>query len=88
MLDVLYIPKADGIILPDGTVHNGIFEVRDTGGAFRNQKKLRVDMFVGLQRDEANVFAQAGFKTSAPWDDYEAYLLTGESKLEAQKLML
>ncbi len=85
--DVLYIPKADGIVLPNGSVHNGIFEVRDTGGAFRNERKQRVDMFVGLQRDEANVFAQAGFQTSAPWDDYEAFLITGNSKREAQRTL-
>lgn len=85
--DVLYIPKADGIILPDGSVHNGIFEVRDTGGAFKGTKKLRIDMFVGLQKDDANVFAQAGFRTSAPFDDYEAFLVTGESKLAAKQFL-
>lgn len=85
--DIVYIPKADGIILPDGSVHNGIFEVRDTGGAFKETQKQRLDLFIGLQNDRENVFARAGFKTAAPWDDYEAFLVTGDSKIAAKNFL-
>lgn len=40
----LYIPAADGVVLPDGTVHDGIFTCEDTGGAVNGN---HIDVFLG-----------------------------------------
>ncbi len=40
----LYIPAADGVVLPDGTVHDGIFTCEDTGGAVTGN---HIDVFLG-----------------------------------------
>lgn len=74
--EILYIPAAKGIELPDGTKHDGTFIVRDTGGAFKNTGGKRVDLFVGTAPDFDNVFQRAGFdKTKA----LDAYKIKGES---------
>ncbi|MEM9487532.1 MAG: 3D domain-containing protein, partial [Myxococcota bacterium] len=39
----LYIPEFDGIVLPDGTIHDGCVRADDTGGAI---KKRKMDFFV------------------------------------------
>jgi hypothetical protein len=39
----VYIPEFDGMILPDGTVHDGCVRADDTGGAI---KKRHIDFFV------------------------------------------
>ena len=39
--------KARGIRLPDGTIHDGYFIVRDTGGAFHGIGTLMIDLFTG-----------------------------------------
>ena len=59
--DIIFIPKAQGLLLPDGTVHEGFFIVRDTGGAFVGIGGKRVDMFTGTDPDDNNVFLKAGF---------------------------
>lgn len=41
--DPLYIPELDGILLPDGTVHDGCVRADDTGGGIKKQK---MDFFV------------------------------------------
>lgn len=40
----LYIPSADGVVLPDGSVHDGIFTCEDTGGAVTGN---HIDVFLG-----------------------------------------
>ena len=68
---IIFIPKAKGIMLPDGRIHNGLFIVRDTGGAFRGRGFNRIDLFVGNQNDDFNVFKKAGMthtKNIAPID--------------------
>lgn len=40
----IYIPAADGVTLPDGTVHDGIFTCEDTGGAVTGN---HIDVFLG-----------------------------------------
>jgi 3D (Asp-Asp-Asp) domain-containing protein len=40
----LYISAADGVALPDGTVHDGIFTCEDTGGAVTGN---HIDVFLG-----------------------------------------
>lgn len=41
----LYIPKAKGVKLPDGTVHDGVFICHDRGGAIKGNK---IDTFIGI----------------------------------------
>jgi 3D (Asp-Asp-Asp) domain-containing protein len=82
--DVIYVPKADGIVLPDGSIHEGFFIVRDTGGAFTGVGGQRVDMFTGTDPDNDNKFREAGFQKTNP---LEAYKISGASA-EAIKLRL
>ena len=82
--DVIYIPKADGIVLPDGSIHEGFFIVRDTGGAFTGVGGQRVDMFTGTDPDNNNKFREAGFERTRP---LEAFKINGASA-EAIKLRL
>ena len=77
---VVFIPKAKGIMLPDGRIHNGYFLVRDTGGAFRGRGFNRIDLFVGNQHDHDNVFLKAGMHHR---DAFKAYRLEGEFKKAA-----
>lgn len=74
--DVVFIPKAVDIKLPDGSYHNGFFLVRDTGDAFNGKGRERVDMFTGFQPDHQNVFLDAGFHRGNPM---KAYLIKGNS---------
>ena len=78
------MPKAKGLQLPDGSIHNGYFIVLDTGGAFIGIGAQRVDMFVGLENDHDNVFRNAGFHHKKPT---EAYKVSGNKKLEAFQLL-
>jgi 3D (Asp-Asp-Asp) domain-containing protein len=74
--DIIYIPKANGLVLPDGSIHEGYFVVRDTGGAFNGIGARRVDMFTGTQPDNNNVFMKAGFDKKNPM---AAYKIQGSS---------
>lgn len=80
--DILYIPRAKGLELPDGRQHNGLFVVRDTGGAFINIGKQRVDLYVGTQIDHDNVFQKEGFHHRRK---EKAFRLKGQSKENAEK---
>jgi 3D (Asp-Asp-Asp) domain-containing protein len=73
---IVYIPAAKGIRLPDGSIHDGTFIVRDTGGAFRNAGPQRVDLFVGTAFDYDNVFQKAGFEKTK---SFKAYRVKGQS---------
>jgi len=59
--DVIYVPKLVGVVLPDGSKHNGYLVVRDEGGAIIGEN--RFDFFTGFYGpyDKDNVFAQIGF---------------------------
>lgn len=59
--EIIFVPAAKGILLPDGSIHDGTFIVRDTGGAFNGVGAQRVDMFVGIDPDTNNAFQRAGF---------------------------
>lgn len=74
--EIIYIPAAKGIVLPDGTSHEGYFIVRDTGSAFTGIGAQRVDLFVGLDLDYRNAFQAAGFHHKNP---LEAFKIYGES---------
>lgn len=69
--DILFVPAAKGILLPDGTRHEGFFIVRDTGGAFTGIGSKRVDMFTGVDPDYKNAFQKAGFHHKRPLDAYK-----------------
>lgn len=77
---VVFIPKAKGLMLPDGRIHNGLFLVRDTGGAFRGRGFNRIDLFVGNQNDENNIFIKAGMSHR---QKFAAYRLEGQLKQSA-----
>ncbi len=74
--EIIYVPAAKGIELPDGTLHGGFFIVRDTGGAFNGIGSQRVDMFTGTDPDFRNAFQQAGFHHKRPLD---AFKIKGDS---------
>lgn len=56
--DVIHIPMVEGIELPDGTIHDGFFVVRDTGGAINGPH--RFDFYVGRtsQKTVVNIFSK------------------------------
>ncbi|MES2526461.1 MAG: 3D domain-containing protein [Bdellovibrionota bacterium] len=74
--EIIYIPEAKGIQLPDGSIHDGFFIVRDTGGAFNGIGSQRVDLFTGTDPDFDNAFKKAGFHHKRPMD---AFKIQGES---------
>lgn len=74
--EIIHIPAAEGIRLPDGSIHEGYFIVRDTGGAFKGIGPKRVDLFVGTDPDHDNAFQKAGFHHKRALD---AFKITGES---------
>ncbi|MEK6625676.1 MAG: 3D domain-containing protein [Bdellovibrionota bacterium] len=82
--EILYVPTAKGLKLPDGTTHLGFFEVRDTGSAFVGIGAQRVDLFVAEQDDSDNVFREAGMNHKTP---LPAFKVTGESAMRAQVLL-
>jgi len=54
----LFIPAAKGIKLPDGTIHDGMFEAVDIGSAIIDR---RIDIFTSYG-DQSAVFQQHGLK--------------------------
>lgn len=80
--DIIYVPEAKGITLPDGTTHEGYFIVRDTGGAFNNIGAQRVDLFTGTDPDFDNAFQKAGFHHKRPMN---AFKVSGESAERAKE---
>ncbi|MFL5783049.1 MAG: 3D domain-containing protein [Bacteriovoracaceae bacterium] len=80
--DIIYVPEAKGLELPDGSIHDGYFVVRDTGGAFTGIGSQRVDMFTGTDPDFNNVFQKAGFHHKRPM---EAYKINGASADEVRQ---
>jgi 3D (Asp-Asp-Asp) domain-containing protein len=74
--DIIYIPKAKGLVLPDGSIHEGFFVVRDTGSAFNGIGAERVDMFTGTDPDNSNIFIKSGFDRNNPMS---AFKIKGDS---------
>jgi 3D (Asp-Asp-Asp) domain-containing protein len=54
----VFIPKAVGIELPDGSIHDGYFEAVDIGDAIQNK---RIDMFTAYG-DQSIVFRRGGIE--------------------------
>ncbi|MFZ3231304.1 MAG: 3D domain-containing protein [Pseudobdellovibrio sp.] len=67
--DVIYIPTAVGVVLPDGSIHDGYFIVRDSGGAIKGYG--RFDFFTGFKISTSrNPLSQIGFsdkETNVPY---------------------
>jgi|GEM_PF-2147893 len=76
--EVIYIPRAEGIELPDGTIHEGYFIVRDTGGAFDGIGAQRIDLFTGLDPDNNNAFSRAGFSHVTPMEAFKVRGVSAE----------
>lgn len=77
---IIYIPRAVGLKLPNGKVHNGNFIVRDTGAAFRDVGPSRVDLFVGIENDNDNIFSRVGMNHQT---NEKAFKLEGKRKSAA-----
>lgn len=58
--DVIFVPSARGIKLPNGDTHDGYFVIRDSGANLKSER--RFDFFTGFDHDtEAfNVFKKMG----------------------------
>lgn len=71
----IYIPKAKGIKLPDGTSHNGIFHCGDTGGLITGN---HIDVFIGAVAGGESGARRVNpfpFIRSSPRYPFEAYVL-------------
>ncbi|RFU12786.1 hypothetical protein DZD18_10455 [Rhodobacteraceae bacterium W635] len=71
----LYIPAADGTVLPDGSVHDGIFTCADTGGAVTGNQ---IDVFLGpVPGPMSRVIEENPFEFVSHGDhrEVQAYLL-------------
>lgn len=67
----VFIPKAVGIALPDGTTHDGFFQAIDIGDAIQNK---RIDMFTSYG-DQSIVFRRGGIENMKAM---EVFLVTEE----------
>ena len=63
---VLFIPRARGVRLPDGSVHDGIFYAHDVGSAIRGK---RLDIFVA-HKEWRRFFEKAGIRSFRPIEVY------------------
>lgn len=59
---IIYIPDTVGLIMPDGTRHDGYWYVSDTGGAVKGAK---VDLFTGHGRGSMKPLMKINTKTVA-----------------------
>ena len=84
--DIIYIPDAKGIELPDGSIHDGNFIVLDTGGGFRGIGAQRVDLFIGLESDSHNVFKTKGFHHRKPIKAFKVCGAKREDSFQALKI--
>jgi 3D (Asp-Asp-Asp) domain-containing protein len=72
---VLFIPRARGIRLPNGTDHDGYFLAHDVGGAIKGK---RLDFFVGTEEDIRNTFTENGMTNKSFVEVY----LVGDAEAE------
>jgi len=59
---VVRIDETIGMVLPDGTTHDGLWKAEDVGGAIQGD---RIDLFVG-EGDQGEVLRKAGITTLKP----------------------
>jgi hypothetical protein len=80
----IYIPAADGVELPDGTVHDGIFVCEDTGGAVTGN---HIDVFLGpMSGPMSRVITRNPFDFVSHGDhtEVQAFLLPMENEAEPE----
>lgn len=83
--DVIYVPSARGIQLPNGETHDGYFIVRDSGSNLKSEK--RFDFFTGFDRDDdiANVFKKLGLDDKENRFKHETVSETIAAKVRAKR---
>ncbi|OFZ21229.1 MAG: hypothetical protein A2X94_07150 [Bdellovibrionales bacterium GWB1_55_8] len=59
---IVQIDETIGMVLPDGSIHDGIWRAEDVGGAI---KQDRVDLFIGLRRN-SEYLVQQGIRNMKP----------------------
>lgn len=80
--DVIFIPLLQGLLLPNGEIHNGFVIVRDTGGSIKGYG--RFDFFTGFSGLwRSNPFYKLGLGGDNIFPEY--YLISGP---EAQRVRL
>lgn len=80
--DVIFIPLLQGVVLPNGEIHNGFVIVRDSGGAIKGYGRL--DFFTGFAGLwKSNPFYKLGLGGDNIFPEY--YLIRGP---EAQRVRL
>ena len=58
----IYIAETDGMLLPDGTRHDGVWRAEDIGSAIKHD---RIDLFVG-DGDRGDILLAAGIRNLKP----------------------
>lgn len=53
----VYISETDGMKLPDGSIHDGLWKAEDVGGAIKGD---RIDLYVGEGKKSGEVLTQGG----------------------------
>jgi 3D (Asp-Asp-Asp) domain-containing protein len=56
---LVYIAETDGKRLPDGSLHDGLWQAIDVGGAI---KEARIDLFTGEGKDSGKILAEWGIR--------------------------
>lgn len=86
----LYIPKAVGMALPDGSKHDGVFWADDTGGMI---KGARLDMFGFLGEQSWAPYQKVGIIHMKPMtvyrlDDVPRKVCSGQYEVESPELAI
>lgn len=58
---IVYIKETVGLLMPDGSKHDGLWYASDTGGAIKGSK---VDLFTGLGRASMEQFTRLALQTN------------------------
>ncbi len=76
---VLFIPKAKGVKLPDGSIHDGYFFAGDTGSKIKGK---HIDVFIGT-----SIRSPFNFIGSSPEHTFKAQVVSDQKIIEALKQM-
>lgn len=81
--DVIYVPKVNGMLLPNGKVHDGYFIVRDQGRGITG--KGRFDFFSGFYswRNQSNPFVKVGLRDQT--NRFEYMRVTGPKAQQVRR---
>lgn len=83
--DVIYVPTARGMQLPNGDTHDGYFVIRDSGSNLKSDK--RFDFFTGFDHDTeaSNVFKKMGLDNKENRFKYEKAPESIAAKVRAKR---